>query len=99
MAADESKLASEIISLDTEEEKLIHFDFSEDLDAGRVLTGTPTITTSAGLTITFPTSSGDKAQCLLNTGATAGTYIVKCIATDDGATTQTFVGRGTVKVS
>ena len=97
--ADDSKLAPEIILHDAEQDKLINFDFTDDLDTGRALTGTPLITTSAGLTLTVKITSGVNAQCLLGAGATPGEYVVKCIATDDGATVQTFVGRGRVIVS
>ena len=97
--ADESKLSKEIIDLDAEEQKVIDFVFTEDLDTGTALTGTPLITTSDGLTLTLKSTSSDRAQVLLNSGATPGLYVVKCIATDDGSTTQTYVGRGRVRVS
>ena len=97
--ADESKLAKEIIDLDTEEEKIIDFDFSGDLDTGRALTGTPLITTDSGLTLSSKVVSGSIAQVLLNAGATVGRYIIKCVVEDDGGTVQTYVGRGTVIVA
>lgn len=63
-----------------QETRTVTFDFREKLASGDTLAGSPSITASAGLTLTGPTISVPLAQCYVHVsgGAVGNTYQVRC---------------------
>lgn len=69
------------------ETRTVTFDFREKLGPGDTLAGSPSITASAGLTLTGPTINASLAQCYVHVsgGAVGSTYQVRCeVATTNG---------------
>ena len=63
-----------------QEVRTVTFDFHNKLAAGDTLAGSPTITASAGLTLTGPTIDTAAAQCYVHVsgGAVGNDYEVRC---------------------
>jgi len=87
------------------ETRNVKIDYTDKLDSGELLTGTPTITEVTSSDLTLANKAVSTAQLTINgatvaigaavqfnvTGGTAGTeYKVKIIATSDDSVAQTF---------
>ena len=93
-----SKLADEIIVIDSEEKKQIQFDFAEDLDTGETI-GSVVFDTDNDIVIEEELSSSNLAQCTISkseSGST-GMYTLKCIASVSSSDHK-YVGRGKIRV-
>ena len=83
---------------DPDEARPYQLDFSNDMDTGDDITGTPTLTaTPSGLTIGSPTVAGDKVTVQLSGGTAGRKYTIKCVASTVNG--HTVVARGILTVS
>jgi len=63
------------------EVKTVVFDFTDELATGTTLTGTPTVTADAGLTVGMPALATPKVSVQLSGGVLGTSYYVTCQAT------------------
>jgi hypothetical protein len=98
-------MAEEILEIDGNDIRLVNFNFTGDLDTGLLIDNTPAATvvqesgpTGGTLTLDNISVTSPDVQCLVTSDGVKGEYVVLCTVTDDGATQQTFIGRGKVVV-
>jgi hypothetical protein len=69
----------EVINKQPSEKLKITFDFSDTLLENDSLTGTPTLTSDTGITVTSTAISGDTVTCFVSGGTTGSKYKIEVV--------------------